>query len=211
MTASPTQSAPTVFIVDDHEQVLDSLKWLIGMTGLPVETFASPSRFFEERHWERAGCLILDIQMEEMNGLELQRRLKDVESCMPIIAMTAHANVAMAVGALTNGALYFLEKPFGDKKILDLIDEAMRRNQILRREKSRADQVTSRLERLTPRERAVLDLVVSGKQNKEIARHLNLSEKTIEVHRGHMMSKMQASNLADLIHTVHGLLGKQSQ
>lgn len=210
MTASPIPSAPTVFIVDDHEQVLDSLKWLIGMTGLPVETFASPSQFFQEKHWERPGCLILDIQMEEMNGLELQRRLVEAESCMPIIAMTAHANVAMAVGALTNGAYYFLEKPFSDKKILDLIDEAMRRNEILRREKSRAETVASRLGRLTPRERAVLSLVVSGKQNKEIARQLSLSEKTIEVHRGHMMSKMQAANLAELIHIVHGLLDENS-
>lgn len=206
MTATPAQTAPTVFIVDNHVQVLDSLKWLIGMTGLPVETFSSPSQFFAEKHWERAGCLILDIQMEEMNGLELQRRLNELDSCMPIIAMTAHANVAMAVGALTNGALYFLEKPFTDKKILALIDEAMRRNEILRREKSRSELVAARLERLTPRERAVLDLVVSGKQNKEIARLLSLSEKTIEVHRGHMMSKMQAANLAELIHFVHGLL-----
>lgn len=206
MSPNPNQSDQTVFIIDDHEQVLDSLKWLIEMTGLKVETFLSPLRFLEEEHWLRAGCLILDVQMEEMNGLEVQRRLKELKSCMPIIIMTAHADVAMAVGAFTNGAMYFLEKPFSDQKLLELIDEAMRRNQTLRRESSRAQVVAQRLVRLTPRERAVLNLVVAGKQNKEIARNLTLSEKTVEVHRGHMMGKMEAANLADLIHLVHGLL-----
>ncbi|NNM04540.1 MAG: response regulator transcription factor, partial [Gemmatimonadetes bacterium] len=182
---------PTVFVVDDDPGVADSIRLLLRSVGLPAEVFLSASGFLEAYEVERAGCLVLDVRMPGMSGLDLQARLKEGGSTLPIIFVTAHGDVPMAVEAVKNGALDFVQKPFRDQDLLDKIHEALEVDARGRARRRDLLEIRSRLESLTPRETEVMELVVSGKPNKNIARELEISQRTVEIHRARVMEKMQ--------------------
>jgi RNA polymerase sigma factor (sigma-70 family) len=200
MSSDAVAYRPTVFVVDDEPEIRNSLRWLIESVGLPVETFESGQDFFDRTDLTRPGCVVLDVRMPGMGGLELQARLIQANSVLPLIIISAYA-------ALQNGALHFLEKPFSDQVLLDRVQEALALNAQRQRERQRREQIEAKLNSLTPRERSVLELVVSGFPNKEIARELKLSEKTIEVHRAHVMQKMDAGSVAELVRMTYGYVG----
>jgi len=194
-----THDAPTVFIVDDDSGVLKSLAFLMQTIGIPTRTYASAHEFLEHYDPAAAGCLVLDVRMPVMSGLELQQKLHEMESTLPIIFLTAHGDVPTAVKAVQSGAVAFLQKPFHDQDLVDRIQHAMAENARMRAGTAERDVVTSRAASLTPRERQVLDAVVAGKANKVIAAELGLSQRTVEIHRARVMKKMHADSLAHLI------------
>ena len=189
----------TVFIVDDDHGVRQGMKFLMRSVGLDAEAFPSADAFLESFDNERAGCLVLDIRMPGMGGLDLQERLLTLGSPLPIIFITGHGDVPMAVEAMQKGAFDFIQKPFRDQDLLERIGEALNADQRERTERARRSDVAARLEKLTDREREVLELVVAGKPNKVIAYELGVSQRTVEIHRARVMDKMQARSLADLV------------
>jgi len=191
--------APTVFVVDDDEAVRDALRLLIASVGLAVETFATAGELLAAVDAQTRGCLVLDVRMPGMSGLELQERLSAMGAVLPIIFITGHGDVPMAVRAMKAGALDFLLKPFHDQNLLDRIHQALDRDRDEVRELERRAALRERAATLTPREREVLDAVVEGHANKVIAGRLGLSQRTVEIHRAKVMEKMQASSLADLV------------
>jgi two-component system response regulator FixJ len=193
------QSNPTVFVVDDDPAIRESLRWLIESVGLNVKIFATAQEFLDGYDPSLAGCLVLDIRMPGMSGLDLQNELAARKVNIPILIITGHAEVPVAVRAMKAGALDFIEKPFSDQLLLDRIRRAIEADAEFRRLHSQQAAVAARLAELTPREREVMDLVIAGKANKVIASELGLSPKTIEVHRAHVMKKMQVDSLADLV------------
>jgi len=190
---------PTVFVVDDDPAIRESLRWLIESVGLNVKVFATAHEFLEGYDPSSAGCLVLDVRMPGMSGLDLQNELAARKINIPILIITGHAEVPVAVRAMKAGALDFIEKPFSDQLLLDRIRRAIEKDTEFRRTHSQQAEVAARLALLTPREREVMDLVIAGKANKVIASELGLSPKTIEVHRAHVMKKMQVESLADLV------------
>jgi len=188
-----------VFVVDDDESVRDSLRSLIRSAGLSVETFASAQQFLASAHSHEPSCLVLDVRLPGLNGLDLQRRLAETRIDTPIVFITGHGDIPMSVRAMKAGAVEFLTKPFRDEDLLDAIQQAVERNRVARRQQSQLADVRGRYESLTPREREVMALVVSGLLNKQIAAQLGVSEVTIKVHRGQVMQKMRAASLADLV------------
>ena len=190
---------PTVFIVDDDAAVRDSLGLLLRSMGLPVETFESGRAFLDAGRDSRQGCLVLDIRMPGMSGLELQQELVARHSLLPIIFITGHGDVPMAVEAMQAGAVDFIQKPFRDQDLLDRINQALEKDALGRRMLAERAQIQRRLETLTPREREVLAMIVAGKANKVIAGDLNLSQRTVEIHRARVMEKMGAHSLAHLV------------
>jgi len=191
-----------VFIVDDDEAIRDSLAWLLKTRGLYAETFASADDFLRECGPDLAGCLVLDIRMPGMSGLELQERLAHAGCTLPVIFLTGHADVPIAVAALKNGAFDFVEKPFNDNALVDLVIKGLERNARIRAEQAEKATVASRLSQLTSREREVMDLILAGKLNKVIADELSISMRTVEVHRARVLEKMgvrSAVELAQLI------------
>jgi RNA polymerase sigma factor (sigma-70 family) len=189
----------TVYIVDDDPAVRDGMRLLVRSVGLPAEAFASADEFLERYDRKLAGCLVLDIRMPGLGGLELQERLLALGSSLPIIFITGHADVPMAVEAMQKGAFDFIEKPVRDQDLLERISEAL---DVHRRQRSREaslSELESRLSRLTKREREVMALVIAGKPNKVIAWELGTSQRTIEIHRSRVMEKMQARSLAELV------------
>lgn len=191
-----------VYIVDDDEAIRDSLAWLLKTRGLATETFASAEDFLEQCSPRHAGCLVLDIRMPGMSGLELQEKLADAGCALPVIFLTGHADVPMAVAALKNGAFDFVEKPFNDNALVDLVIKGLARNARVRAERAEKATVASRLSQLTAREREVMDLILAGKLNKVIADELAISMRTVEVHRARVLEKMgvrSAVELAQLI------------
>jgi len=192
----------TVFIVDDDEAVRDSLQWLMRSVGLPSRTFRSASAFLAEYDRTAPGCLLLDIRMPGMSGLELQERLIHDGITLPLLFITGHGDVPMAVRALKAGALDFIEKPFNDQELLDRVQRALARDQEQRVEAAQALAARERLARLTPREREVLDRVVAGTLNKVMADELGVSQKTIEAHRAKVMQKLEARSVSDLVRMV---------
>ncbi|MBK1702716.1 response regulator transcription factor [Thiococcus pfennigii] len=190
---------PSVFVVDDDEAMRTSLKWLIESIGLRVLTFGSAEEFLAAYCPGRPGCLLVDVRMPGMSGLELQARLAKAELCLPVIVITGHGDVAMAVRAMKAGALDFIEKPFNDEALLGAIRRGLDRDATQRRQQLRRTDIAARLEQLTPREHEVMALVTDGKSNKEIAAALGVSAKTVEAHRARVMDKMQADSLADLV------------
>ncbi|HXQ31162.1 MAG TPA: response regulator FixJ [Steroidobacteraceae bacterium] len=192
----------TVFVVDDDDAVRTSLRLLLKSVGLPVETFASAQEFLDAFDAERAGCLVLDIRMPGMSGLELQQRLNEIHAIIPIVFITGHGDVPMAVEAMQHGAVDFIQKPFRDQDLIDRINQALEKDRENRAGLKERDAIRRRMQQLTPREREVLNLVTQGKANKVIAGDLNVSQRTVEIHRARVMEKMGASSLAYLVRMV---------
>lgn len=195
-------SKPTVFIVDDEEAVRDSLQWLLESSGLTVALFDSAEAFLSSYQPDQPGCLVVDVRMPGMSGLELQEQLAEQHYAIPVIFITGHGDVPMAVQAVKHGAVDFLEKPFNDKALLQIIQRCLEQDRQNRERKQLSDNTSNRLASLTPREREVMQLVVAGKLNKLIADQLNISIKTVEAHRAKVMEKAGVSSLAELVQLV---------
>jgi len=191
--------SPTVYAVDDDRAVLKSIGRLLRSDGWNVVTFASAREFLEQIDSEAPGCAVLDLSMPEMSGLELQRALESRGCSLPILFLTGQADVPSTVKALKRGAVDFLTKPVEDEELLAAVRRAVDADSVARKESAEIAAIRARLDTLTPREREVLEGVVSGKLNKQIAADLGTVEKTIKVHRGRVMEKMQAASLADLV------------
>jgi RNA polymerase sigma factor (sigma-70 family) len=190
---------PTVFVVDDDPAVRDTLRWLVESVGLEIETYASAQEFLNAYDSSRPGCLVTDVRMPGMSGIELQNKLAAEEVTLPIIVVSGYADVPTAVRCMKRGAIDFVVKPFDEQMMLERIQLSILEDARLRQERAARDRTKARLTSLTPRERQVMDLVILGKSNKEIARTLDISPKTVEVHRSHVMAKMQAASLAELV------------
>jgi RNA polymerase sigma factor (sigma-70 family) len=197
--STPTDETQTVFIVDDDLAIRHGMTLLMRSVGLKSEVFATANDFLERFDSCSAGCLVLDIRMPGLSGLELQQRLLELEVSIPIIFITGHADVPMAVEAMQKGAFAFIQKPFRDQELLESISEAVISGNRERRKQETRSAVKARLQTLTRREREVMDLVVAGKPNKVIAFELGVSQRTVEVHRARVMEKMQARSLAGLV------------
>ena len=193
------QPEPTVFVVDDDRAMRDSLSWLLDSVGLRVRSYATAAEFLADHDPAQPGCLVLDVRMPGMSGLDLQAELARRGVELPPIVITGHAEVSMAVRAVKAGAIDFIEKPFSDQLLLDRVRQALQIDLEAREVRRRREDARRRLATLTAREREVLNLVVAGKANKEIASELGVSPKTVEVHRAHVMSKMCVDSLAELI------------
>jgi FixJ family two-component response regulator len=193
-------SAPTVFVVDDEDGFRASLARLVRSAGLTVRDFASAAEFLAEYDANTPGCLVLDFAMPGLDGVELQRLLRDELDCdLPVVFLTGRAEVPDSVAALKQGALEFLTKPAEPERILAAVHDALARNEECRREKAEVGELRRRMDGLTPREREVFEHVVTGQLNKQIARDLGTAEKTIRIHRGQVMKKMQADSVATLV------------
>ncbi len=192
----------TIFVVDDDDAVRTSLRLLLKSVGLPVETFGAAQEFVDAFDADRAGCLVLDIRMPGMSGLELQQRLNEMHAITPIVFITGHGDVPMAVEAMQHGAVDFIQKPFRDQDLIDRINQALEKDRDNRAGLKERDAIRHRMQQLTPREREVLELVTQGKANKVIAGDLNVSQRTVEIHRARVMEKMGASSLAHLVRMV---------
>lgn len=195
----------TVFIVDDDEEVRDSLKLLIESVGLDTETYDSAQSYLDSFDGSRAGCLILDVRMKGMSGLSLQEQLSKKPICPPIIIITGHGDVQMAVRAVKAGASEFLEKPFNEQELLDSIHVAIERDAEQRGRASRLAEIQSKVNNLTEREKEVMELIATGMQNKNIASELHISQSTVEAHRSKVMDKMEARTLSDLMRMIISL------
>jgi RNA polymerase sigma factor (sigma-70 family) len=194
-----TEAAPIVFVVDDDPSVRRAIKRLIGSVGLQVELFGSAQEFLQGWHSDVPSCLVLDIRLPGISGLDFQRQLAEANIHVPIIFITAHGDIPMTVRAMKAGAVEFLTKPFRDQDLLDAIHVALERDRTRRRQEAEIAILQQRLESLTPREREVLPLVVSGLLNKQIAGEIGTSENTVKVHRSQLMRKMGADSLAELV------------
>jgi Response regulator len=195
----------TIFIVDDDLEVRQAVALLMESVGLPVETYGSADEFLEAFDPERPGCLILDVRMPGMSGLELQARLAAETIHPPVIIITGHGDVPMAVRAVQAGAVDFIEKPFNDQALLDSVHRALELDARQRGHARELAEIRRRLDSLTPRECQVMNLVVSGLRNKMIAAELNVSQSTVEAHRARVMEKMGARTLSDLMRMVLSL------
>jgi FixJ family two-component response regulator len=189
----------TVFIVDDDEAVRDSIKELVSSVGLPAELYASAVDFLAAFDGARAGCLVLDIRMARMSGLALQSKLNEMGAQIPIVFITAHADVPTAVEALRAGALSFVTKPYREQELLDSINEALARDAAARSAASEGSRYAAARDSLTGREREVMDLAVTGLPSKEIARRLGISHRTVELHRSRVLDKLGVATMAELI------------
>jgi two-component system response regulator FixJ len=199
--------APTVFIVDDDDAVRGALRLLLKSVGLAATTLSSAQDFLATYDPQQPGCLILDVRMPGMSGLELQQQLNLRGAIIPVIFITGHGDIPMAVEAMQQGAFDFLQKPFRDQDLIDRIQRALAKDQTGRAELQERSRIKQRLETLTAREREVLELVTSGKPNKIMAADLGVSQRTVEIHRARVMEKMGASSLAQLVRMVLDLKG----
>jgi RNA polymerase sigma factor (sigma-70 family) len=202
---------PLVFVVDDDDAVREGLQWLFESVGLAVRAYASAQQFLADYDGCRRGCLVLDVRMPGMSGLELQALLAARGDALPVIILTGHADVPMAVRAMRAGAFDFIEKPFNDQLLLERIHQAIeldRRNHTARAEQ---EALRARLALLSAREQEVLELLLAGRSNREMAEELQISSKTVEVHRARVMEKMQAPSLAELVQFVLAARGPGAQ
>ncbi|MDH3838134.1 MAG: response regulator transcription factor [Desulfobacterales bacterium] len=190
---------PIVFIVDDDDSVRKSLARLITSVGLKVETFSSANAFLKRDAYDGPACLVLDIRMPGLSGLELQTELAKAERTLSIVFITSHGNITMSVQAIKAGAVDFLEKPFEEQDLLDAVHLAIQKDRATKEKLAELREIQERVESLTPREREVFALVVTGMLNKQIAFEMGIGEKTIKVHRARVMQKMQAESFADLV------------
>ena len=194
-----TKQQGTVFVVDDDEAVRRALSLLLDSVGLRSECYPSAVEFLESYDPEKSGCLLLDIRMPSMSGLDLQARLGELRSTLPIIFLTGHADVPLAVRAMQAGAFDFLEKPFNDQELLDRVHVALEQEAQGRQKLGELRAVRQRLDRLTPRESEVMKLIVEGHSNKIVADRLGISERTVEIHRGRGMKKLGVRSVPDLV------------
>jgi two-component system, LuxR family, response regulator FixJ len=192
-------ATPTIYVVDDDDGMRRALDTLLSTVGYKTAVFSRPTEFLARYNPELSGCLVLDIRMPEMSGLELQQHLNRMGSMLPVIFITGHGDVPMAVQAMKEGAFEFIQKPFRDQELLDRINHALKLDADNRGTAARRSEVQQRLNALTPRERQVMDLIVEGSANKVIAIDLGLSERTVEIHRAKVMEKMSARSVAHLV------------
>ena len=202
MRGTNINPGPTVYIVDDDPAVQQALRLSFRSVGYKAEVFASAAQFLGVYNEHLSGCILLDVRMPDMSGLELQEKLNQKHSILPIIFMTGHGDVAMAVSAMQSGALDFIQKPFNDQDLIDRVAQAIGRDTHNRSVLQEKHEIRKRLESLTPREREIMDMVVDGKANKVIAGDLQLSQRTVEIHRARVMEKMLATSLAHLVRMV---------
>jgi FixJ family two-component response regulator len=193
------EQLPIVFVVDDNASIRDALKGLIRSVGLRVELFGSPREFLQAKRPDAPSCLVLDVRLPGESGLDLQRELAEANIHIPIIFVTGHGDIPMSVRAMKAGAVEFLTKPFRDQDLLDAIKVGLERDRVRRQHQAETAVLRERLESLTPREREVLPLVVSGLLNKQVAAEIGTTEATVKVHRSQLMKKMGADSLPDLV------------
>jgi FixJ family two-component response regulator len=196
---APAHTQPTVFVVDDDEAVRSSLRLLLKSVGRSVVDYSSAAEFMAAYAFERPGCVVLDVRMPGMSGLELQDQLNERGAIVPVIFISGHADIPMAVEAVRHGAFDFLQKPFRDQDLLDRVQAAIERDAANRKQLRELEALRRRLDSLTEREREVLELVTQGRANKVMAGDLGVSQRTIEIHRARVMEKMEASSLAQLV------------
>jgi FixJ family two-component response regulator len=193
------ETEATVFVIDDDHSIRKALKSLIESVDLPVETFASAQEFLQSRRFGTPGCLVLDVRLPGLSGLDLQREMADADVPTPIVFITGYGDIPMTVRAMKAGAVEFLTKPFRDQDLLEAIQQALERDRASRKEQRETEELHIRLNSLTPREREVFGLVVTGLLNKQIAARLGTSEITIKQHRHQVVQKMKAESIADLV------------
>lgn len=189
----------TVYVVDDDKAMRDSLRWLLESAGMEVKTYASAAKFLDDYQPKQAGCALVDVRMPRMSGLELHHTMTQKQMTLPVIIITGHGDISTAVQAMKAGAFDFVEKPFDDQKLLKRINEAIDFDTAIRRELVDIEVIIQRIEKLSPREREVMDLVVEGQMNKQIGQSMGVTDKTVESHRAAVMRKMEAGTAVELV------------
>jgi FixJ family two-component response regulator len=192
-------ATPIVFIIDDDLGMRQAIQDLVESVGLLAESFATGEEFLRRKRTGEPSCLVLDVRLPQMSGLDFQRRLSETGVQIPIIFITAHGDIPMSVRALKSGAVEFLTKPFRDQDLLDAIQQALQRDRAAREQQAEIHDLQERYQALTAREREVMTLVISGMLNKQIASDMGASEATVKIHRGHVMQKMQAGSVVELV------------
>ncbi len=190
---------PTVFVVDDDEAIREALSWLLENLDFKVACYDSAQAFLDQFSVEQAGCLLLDIRLPKITGLELLKKLIAQNCTMPVIMLSGHGDIAMAVRAMKDGAFDFIEKPFNNQILIERVQQAIERDARIRLESRERQEILERLSNLTAREREVMEKLIEGKPNKSVARELDISYKTVEIHRGRIMEKMQADGIVELV------------
>ncbi len=195
-------SQQTVYVVEDDEAVRDSLELLLKSDGKPVKTYDNATAFLKDYSEKMAGCIVLDIRMPGMDGMELQKKLNDKHSILPIIFVTGHGDVPMAVDAMKEGAVDFIQKPYREEALLEKIDAALAQDVEQRKTLGEKQEILRRVKSLTPREHEIMDRMIEGQANKVIAIELEISQRTVEIHRSRVMHKMGTHSLAHLVRMI---------